>query len=456
MKRSLAYFAQACGGVLTGADRSFAAVCTDTRKLQPGDLYLALRGPRFDGNDFVAAAAAAGAVAAVVDREVSVPSLPLIQVVDGQAALTAAAQQWRAAFGGCVVGIAGSNGKTTTKEMTAAILGQRAPCLATRGNFNNHIGVPLTLLRLTGDDVTAVIEIGANRAGDVAELLQLVQPQVGVITNAGAEHLEGFGDLDGVARAEGEMVAGLPATGTAVLNADDAYFSLWCGMTAAKVVSFGINAKADYRAVDLHDVSSTGGFAQRFRLQTPHGEQAVQLQVGGRHNVLNALAAAAAACSAGAPLADVAAGLQQMQPVAGRLQPRISRHGARLIDDSYNANPSSVRAGIDVITQLGGPAWLVLGDMGELGEQARDSHVQIGTYARQHGVQRVYATGPLSQFTVEAFGGGASWFPDVETMSRVVDAELTASVCLLVKGSRFNRLERVVAALTGQAQHTEH
>ena len=227
-------------------------------------------------------------------------------------------------------------------------------------------------------------------------------------------------------------------------------------MTAAKVVSFGINAKADYRAVDLHDVSSTGGFAQRFTLQTPHGEQAVQLQVGGRHNVLNALAAAAAACSAGAPLADVAAGLQQMQPVAGRLQPRISRHGARLIDDSYNANPSSVRAGIDVITQLGGPAWLVLGDMGELGEQARDSHVQIGTYARQHGVQRVYATGPLSQFTVEAFGGGASWFPDVETMSRVVDAELTASVCLLVKGSRFNRLERVVAALTGQAQHTEH
>jgi UDP-N-acetylmuramoyl-tripeptide--D-alanyl-D-alanine ligase len=370
--------------------------------------------------------------------------------------LTAAAQQWRAAFGGCVIGIAGSNGKTTTKEMTAAILGQRAPCLATRGNFNNQIGVPLTLLRLTGEEATAVIEIGANRAGDVAELLRLVQPQVGVITNAGAEHLEGFGDLDGVARAEGEMVAGLPATGTAVLNADDAYFSLWCGMTAAKVVSFAIEAAADYRAVDLHDVSTGGGFAQRFTLQTPHGEQSVQLQVGGRHNVLNALAAAAAACSAGAQLTDVALGLQQMQPVAGRLQPRISRHGARLIDDSYNANPSSVRAGIDVITQLGGPAWLVLGDMGELGEQARDSHVQIGTYARQHGVQRVYATGPLSQFTVEAFGGGASWFPDVETMSRVVDAELTASVCLLVKGSRFNRLERVVAALTGQAQHTEH
>lgn len=456
MKRSLSEFSRACDGELLGADRHFAAVCTDTRQLQAGDLYLALRGPRFDGNDFVAAACAAGAVAAVVDRDVQVDSLPLIRVTDGQTALTRAASHWRDGFAGCVVGIAGSNGKTTTKEMTAAILGQRAPCLATRGNLNNHIGVPLTLLRLTPTDLTAVIEIGANRAGDVANLMQCVRPLVGVITNAGAEHLEGFGDLHGVAAAEGEMVAGLPPHGMAILNADDPYYGLWCDMTHATVVSFGIEAAADYRALHLRDLSTGNRFTQQFTLQSPQGEVAVQLQVGGRHNVLNALAAAAAACSAGATLTDVVHGLQQMQAVAGRLQMRVSHHGARLVDDSYNANPSSMRAGIDVITRMGDKPWLVLGDMGELGEQARDSHVQMGAYARQQGVKRIYATGSLSQFTVEAFGGGGSWFPDVETLTRAVDADLTADVCLLVKGSRFNRLERLVAALTGATTPAEH
>ena len=456
MKRSLVEFARLCGGQDRGEDRPYGQVSTDTRALQPGDLYLALRGPRFDGNDFLDAAAAAGAVAAVVDRPISNRPLPLIQVADGQAALTRAALGWRKQYGGRVLGVAGSNGKTTTKEMLAAILAQRGQCLATRGNFNNHIGVPLTLLRLQPADAYAVIEIGANNPGEVASLLQIAQPSIGLITNAGAEHLEGFVDLDGVARAEGEMVEGLPADGVAVLNADDPYAGLWRGMTRARVVSFGIDAEADYRAVEIHETLGDAGFHVRFRLRAPHGEHAVVLNVGGRHNVRNALAAAAAACSAGVSLANVAAGLASMQPVQGRLQPRRSRHGARLLDDSYNANPSSVRAGIDVVTALGGPAWLVLADMGELGEQAESSHVEIGAYARQHGIKRLFATGPLSTRTVEAFGGGATWYPDTEALARAVDAALSPEVCLLVKGSRSNRLERVVAALTGQPTTPGH
>ena len=456
MKRTLQAFATLCGGRYTGEDHPYVGVCTDTRSLQPGELYFALRGPNFDGNAFLAAAAAAGAVAAVVDRDVEASPLPLIRVADGQAALTQAAAGWRAPYTGTVIGVAGSNGKTTAKEMTAAILAQRGACLATRGNFNNHIGVPLTLLRLADTDLNAVIEIGANRAGEVAALVDVARPQIGLITNAGAEHLEGFGDLDGVAQAEGEMVAGLPVDGVAILNADDAYFSLWAGMTHARVARFGIEAEAEYRAVDIVESLGEQGFTQHFTLVAPAGRQAIRLNVGGRHNVRNALAAAAAACSAGATLADVAAGLAAMQPVQGRLQPRRSHHGARLIDDSYNANPSSMRAGIDVVTQQGGQPWLVMGDMGELGEQAASSHVDIGAYARAQGIQRVYATGPLSRLAVEAFGPGALWFADTEALARAVDAELTPQVCLLVKGSRSNRLERVVAALTGQPIQQGH
>jgi UDP-N-acetylmuramoyl-tripeptide--D-alanyl-D-alanine ligase len=449
MKRTLAEFARLCGGKFAGEDRPFSGLSTDTRGLKAGELYLALRGPRFDGNEFLAAAAAAGAVAAVVDRPVAGATLPLIVVGDGQAALTRAGAAWRMLFPGCVIGVAGSNGKTTTKEMLAAILAQRGPCLATRGNLNNHIGVPLTLLRLEPTDINAVIEMGANRAGEVAALVQIARPHIGLITNAGAEHLEGFGDLDGVARAEGEMVAGLPAQGVAVINADDAYAPLWSEMTPARIVTFGIVAHADYRAVDIVESLSDEGFELHFTLVSPLGRQKLQLNLGGKHNVANALAATAAACSAGASLADVAAGLASMRPVQGRLQPKRSRHGAKLIDDSYNANPSSVRAGIDVVTGLGGPAWLVLGDMGELGDQAEASHVEIGAYARERGIRRLFATGPLSTRAVEAFGGGATWYPDTEALARAVDADLTSEICVLVKGSRSSRLERVVAALTG-------
>ena len=298
--------------------------------------------------------------------------------------------------------------------------------------------------------------MGANRAGDVAELVALAKPHIGVITNAGAEHLEGFGDLQGVAQAEGEMVASLPVDGTAIINADDDYASLWRSMTSACVVTFGLSAAADFHATDIIEALESQGFAQRFTLHTPLGAVAVRLNVGGRHNVCNALAAAAAAISAGATLQDVVDGLASLQPVQGRLQPRLSRHGATLIDDTYNANPDSVRAGIDVVTGLGSQAWLVLADMGELGEHARDSHVQVGSYARAAGITRLFASGELSRLAVDAFGSGATWYPDVPAMGAAVDAQLHADVCVLVKGSRFNRLERVVATLTGAPALTEH
>ena len=452
MKRTLQEFAQLCGGRLQGEDRPYSAVSTDTRALRAGELYLALRGPRFDGNDFLDVAVAAGAVGAVVDRAEQRDGLPLIVVADGQAALTQAAAGWRALYPGVVVGVAGSNGKTTVKEMTAAILAQAGSCLATRGNLNNHIGVPLTLLRLERSQDFAVIEMGANRAGEVAALVSLAQPRIGLITNAGAEHLEGFGDLDGVARAEGEMVAGLPEQGVAIINADDPYAGLWRGLTRAKVLTFGLTAAADFHATDIVEELAEAGFRIRYMLQSPAGSRAVQLNVGGRHNVSNSLAAAAAAVSAGASLAHVTAGLATMQPVQGRLQPRRTTHGARLIDDSYNANPSSVRAGIDVLASLGGRSWLVLGDMGELGDHASASHVDIGRYAREHGVERLFATGPLSTLAVEAFGNGAAWYQDTEALARALDKDLGPEICVLVKGSRSNRLERVVSALVGMNQ----
>jgi UDP-N-acetylmuramoyl-tripeptide--D-alanyl-D-alanine ligase len=456
VKRTLRTFAALCGGRFSGEDGAFTGVSTDTRALRAGEIYIALRGPRFDGNEFLEAAAAAGAVAAVVDRPVSRTPLSVIEVPDGQAALSRAAAGWRAGFSKPLLGIAGSNGKTTVKEMTSSILAQRGSCLATRGNLNNHIGVPLTLLRLSSEHSAAVIEIGANNPGEVADLVAIAKPTVGLITNAGAEHLEGFGDLDGVARAEGEMVAGLTAADTAVINADDDYAQLWRDMTPASVVTFGVDRPADFRAARVNESLTDAGFRVTFTLQSPLGERAVQLNVGGRHNVRNATAAAAAAMQAGATLDDVVQGLAAMQPVSGRLQPVRTRHGARLIDDSYNANPSSMRAGIDVLTQLPGKAWLVMGDMGELGEHASDSHVDIGRYARERGVQHLFATGPLCKLAVDAFGAGATWYADTEALARVVDERLAADVTVLVKGSRSSRLERVVAHLTGVAAKETH
>lgn len=449
MKRTLSDYARACGGELAGADRAYTGVSTDTRTLKAGELFVALRGPRFNANDFVAAAESAGAAGAVVDTSVDRP-IAQILVRDTQDALTRGAAAWRGQYSIPVVGVAGSNGKTTVKEMVAAILERRGATLATRGNLNNHIGVPLTLYRLEASHRHAVIEIGANRAGEVAALLKLARPTVGLITNAGAEHLEGFGSLEGVARAEGEMVEGLDASATAVINADDEFAPLWRGMTRARVVTFGIAQPADFTARDLHTTIDAGGFVTRYTLVAPQGSMAIELHLAGRHNALNSLCAAAAATAAGASLDEVRAGLATMRPVSGRLQLKTAPSGAWIVDDSYNANPSSMKAGIEVLSTVDARRWLVMGDMGELGDFAQQSHEDIGRFARNHRVDRLFATGKLSALAVEAFGSGGEWFADTGSLARAVNAELTREVCVLIKGSRSARLERVVEALVGE------
>ena len=450
MIRTLRQFAAAGHGRLHGEDRGFHEIAIDSRKLAAGDLFAALRGDNADGHDFVPAAAAAAAAGAIVTRFIQLP-LPQIVVSNVEMALADAARAARTHFKGPLIGVAGSNGKTTVKEMIAAILSQRGPCLSTRGNLNNHLGVPMTLLRLDDSHTSAVIEMGANRRGDVEQLVQIARPGIGLITNAGAEHLEGFGSLEGAARAEGEMVAGLPASGTAIINADDAYASLWRASTLARVVSFGLRHEADFYAEALRFEVSEQQFATRFRIHGPAGEVAVTLALAGRHNVRNALAAAAAATSAGATLADVAAGLASMRAVKGRLQLRRTRTGAWLIDDSYNANPSSARAGLEVLSELPGRRWLVLGDMAELGEFADSSHRELGELARALGVERLYAFGALAGLAADSFGAGAERYRDAAELTRALDAAMTPDVRLLIKGSRVNRLERVVDALVPAA-----
>jgi UDP-N-acetylmuramoyl-tripeptide--D-alanyl-D-alanine ligase len=449
MKGRLSEVAIAVAGRLAGADAEFRGVSIDSRTLEPGQLFVALRGERFDGHDYLTAAAGRGAAGAIVERPA--PGVPLAQVVaqDAGAALTALAAAWRAKSAAIVLGVGGSNGKTTTKELLAAVVAGAGPSLATRGNLNNHIGVPLTLLRLEPSHRYAVIEMGANHPGEIAALAALARPAIALVTNAGDEHLEGFGDLDGVARAEGEMFAALGAGGTAVINADDAFAGLWAGMVpaGARILRFGIDAPAVVRAQGISGRIESGAFATAFTLAVAGAEARVRLPLAGRHNVSNALGAAAAAHAAGIPLATIVAGLERMRPVAGRLQLKAGLRGAWLIDDSYNANPSSVRAGIDVLCALPGEHWLVLGEMAELGDETSAAHAGIGDYARRAGITRLFAMGAASRRAVDAFGARASWYADATALGDALAANLEQGVTALVKGSRVNRLERVVERL---------
>jgi len=460
LKRNLQDTAQVLGaeidGARSGEDLGYGTVSTDSRTLGPGALFVALRGPNFDGAEFVAAAHAAGAVGALVERRVPVPIAQVV-VPDTLRALQQLATAWRADFDLPIVGVAGSNGKTTAKEMTAAILSRIGTCMATLGNFNNHIGVPLTLLRLERGQGSAVVEMGANRIGDVAELVKLARPTVGLITNAGAEHLEGFGDLDGVAKGEGEMVACLEPNATAIINADDPYAGYWRRVASAgRVITFGVHATADFMAKNIVQTIERGEFATRFTLLSPLGERPILLKAGGAHNIADALAAAAAASAAGASLEHIGSGLADFRPVSGRLQLKAGTRDSWIIDDSYNANPSSVRAGLEVLRSLSGVTWLVLADMAELGEQTADSHAHIGSYARDCGVKRLFALGPQSSRAVETFGAGGEWFADADSLTRRLRAELKPGVTVLIKGSRFNRLERVVQALLGGGAVSGH
>lgn len=455
MAWNLQTLAEVSGGTLVGEDCAFDSVSTDTRTLRPGALFVALSGPSFDGHDFVAQALAGGAVAALVSRPLEV-AVPQVVVTDPLAALSAFASAWRNQFDIPVLAVTGSNGKTTTKEMLGAILGGVGPTLVTQGNLNNHIGVPLTLLQLTAGHRYAVIEMGASGPGEIAHLAALANPTLGIVTNAGAAHLEGFGSLAGVAEGKGELFLALPAQGVAVINADDRFAEFWLQRcTTEKVLTFGFEQPADFMAHRVRVQASEQGFRIQFDLVTPQGTREAVLPLGGLHNLRNALGAAAMASAAGASLDQIVTGLAGMQAVGGRLHLRSAVAGAHLIDDAYNANPSSLKAGIDALRSLPGEHWLVLGEMRELGGNSDELHAEVGRYAREAGIKRLLAVGPGAMHAVQAFGSGGQWFAGLPALIEAARADLTEGTIVLIKGSRANQLERAVAALAGQGPATD-
>jgi len=434
-------------GQIVGNDCAFTSVSTDSRTLQPGALFVALSGPSFDGHDFVASAAEHGAVAALVERPLA-SQIPQVVTPDPLGALSAFAREWRRQFHIPLVGVTGSNGKTTTKELLGSILSRQGKTLITRGNLNNHIGVPLMLMELTAEHRYAVIEMGANHIGEIAQLASLAEPTVGIVTNAGAAHLEGFGSLAGVAQGKGEMFRALPPEGVAVINADDTFAAQWRDSSAAdRVLTFGFEQPANFMAHKVKTQSDASGFRTDFELVTPYGSKPATLALGGLHNLRNALGAAAAACAVGVEIDEIVAGLAAMKSVAGRLELKPALNGAFLVDDSYNANPSSLKAGLDAFRTFGGARWLVLGEMRELGDSADELHAEVGRYAKQAGIARLFAVGERSRFAVEAFGRGAQWFGSLDALIAEASKSLTTGVAVLIKGSRANRLERVAAAL---------
>ena len=413
MIRTLSDAAAAMHGELLGADRGFNGISTDTRTLHEGQLFFALHGPNFDGSDYVATALEKGAAGAVVGAAVDA-EIAQITVDDTRLALGRFGAAWRDAHDATVVGVTGSNGKTTLKELIAACLSRKAPTLATLGNLNNDIGVPIMLARLGPEHRYAVMEMGANHAGEIAYLASLARPDVAVITNAGPAHLEGFGSIEGVSRAKGEILQDAHRPRLAVLNADD--------------------------RVPAPDHS-------RFVLHVAGTSTPVLLPLPGVHNVRNACAAAAVAHALDVPLDDIRVALENVRPVSGRLQPAVGIHGSTLFDDSYNANPLSVIAATEFLAALPGESWLVLGDMKELGEDAEELHREVGEAARANGVSRLFALGDLAREAVEGFGEQARWYASRDALVDEISGMLKPGVNVLVKGSRSMHMERIVDAL---------
>jgi len=436
---------RAVRGRLIGNDAGFRGAGTDTRTLSPGALFFALKGERYDAHDMLDAALAAGAAGLVVSRDVATDA-PRVLVDDTRAALGDLARAWRSRFDIPVLAITGSNGKTTTKEMLASILRTQGPTLATAGNLNNDIGVPLTLFQLGAEHRHAVIEMGANRPNDIADLVAIALPTVALVTMCGPAHLEGFGDIAGVATAKGKIYTRLPADGVAVINADDAYAAQWRATAGdVRILTFGLGPEADVSARDIeHDAIGAGS---RFTLRVGAAERLVRLPFDGLHNVRNALAAAAAAHAIGVPLEAIVNGLETASRVKGRLNLKRSRGGMRLIDDSYNANPASVAAAIELLSRQPSARWLVFGDMGELGGGAAEAHRQVGLEARAAGVDRLFAIGAEARAAADAFGDGATWYADVDAALPDLLALDGADATLLIKASRFMQLDRIVDAL---------
>ena len=444
--------AQACsllpGATLVGdGGVAFARVHSDTRSLRRGDLFVALKGDRFDAHDFLAQAREAGAVAALAERGLQAAGLPGLQVADALAGLQQLAAAWRRRFELPLIAVTGSNGKTTVTQMVASILraAHAAAAFATEGNLNNHIGLPLTLLRLRDVHRLGVVELGMNHPGEIALLARIAAPTVALVNNAQREHQEFIATVEAAARENGAVIESLGPKGIAVFPADDDFTPLWRQLAGSRSVwTFALQGEADVRA----DASWQGDH-WALQLHTRAGTAKAVLRMAGRHNLKNALAATAGALAAGVALAHVVSGLQAFEPVKGRSRLHALQRGAQaltLVDDSYNANPDSVRAAIDVLATLDGPRWLVLGDMGEVGALGPQFHAEVGEYARQRGVEHFWTVGELCVHAAAAYGRAARQFASVESLLAALgDAPAVSS--LLVKGSRFMRMERVVQAL---------
>ena len=464
----LSQAAKALDAQLVGPDIEFMSVSTDSRKIKAGDLFIALRGENFDGYAYVAQSLQGGAVAAMVNNDshrgsgsaapgmqshasnsAPDPQSSILIVEDTRLALGKLAAYWRARFDIPLVAITGSNGKTTVKEMLAAILrnatGDEESVLATKGNFNNDIGMPLTLLQLTAQHRYAVIEMGMSHAGEIDYLTRLAKPQVAVVNNASGAHLQGLGSVEAVARAKGEIFAGLDKSGIAVINADDAHAGLWRDLASEhQVLDFSLQHEAV-----VQGIWTAQGYGGLLQAQTPAGELQVVLQVPGVHNARNALAAVTTALALQIPLSVITQALADFSGVSGRLQRKQAVRGATLIDDTYNANPASMRAALEVLAQASGKRIFVLGDMGELGEDAAQFHREVGHLARTLGIERLLALGELSAGAVHAFGSGAEHYASVEALCVSLEKELDARTTILVKGSRFMKMERVVTHCVG-------
>jgi UDP-N-acetylmuramoyl-tripeptide--D-alanyl-D-alanine ligase len=443
----LSELTRALNGRLIASDASFDGVSIDSRAIKPGQLFIALAGPRFDGHDYLNDVAAKGAVGALVEREVADSALPQLLVKDTRQALGQLGAMNRAAFIRPVAAITGSSGKTTVKEMLASILRTRGPVLATRGNLNNDLGVPLTLLELAPEHTAAVIELGASRLGEIAYTVAMTKPHVAVLNNAGTAHVGEFGGPEKIVEAKGEIIEGLDASGIAVLNLDDRAFSIWKARAGARrVLSFSqLDATADFHASFI--VSDARG-CPAFELHTPQGIARIQLNLLGGHNVTNAVAAAAAAHALGVSLSHIASGLNAVQPVKGRAVAQLATNGMRVIDDTYNANPTSMCAAVDILAGFSGRTVLVLGDIGELGDWAEQGHRDVGEYARGK-VSALYAVGPMMTHAVNAFGEQAFHFSTQAELIKALDAEQDTNTTILIKGSRSAAMENIVAALCG-------
>jgi len=428
-----------------GEDVEFRGCSTDSRSINSGELFIAIKGEHFDGHDFIMNAVQRGASAVMV-ANAGQQNLPTLVVLDTRRAMGKLAGTWRSGFAIPLIAVTGSNGKTTVKEMLVSILGLIAPVLATKKNLNNDIGVPLTLFGLGNEHRYAVVEMGANHPDEISWLSNITRPTVALITQCAPAHLEGFGSVEGVARAKSEIFDGLDPGGVAIINADDDFAAFWRNRVSGfKQLSFGLNNRADITAKSISQSVITG--TNNFELSTPVGMIDIELPLLGLHNIMNAMAATACALALEIDLKLVKQGLEKMTPVKGRLEMKKGLNNSRIIDDTYNANPASLTAAIKAISSFSGRHWLALGDMGELGAQSESFHVDAGNIARENKIEKIFAIGPLSNLAVQSFGQGGKQFASMDTMIEALKNEITTDVTLLVKGSRAMQMERVVSAL---------